>query len=266
MPARWPFAKYHGLGNDFLVGPDSRGFDAGRAQRLCARHTGVGADGVMLVSSRRGRHAVRIFNADGSDAAFSGNGIRCAAAYLIAAGVASPLELATPAGFVRVERLKGVSMRLSFAIDALRRPGDPPVRSVALPAGLGKSFWRAFHVVLGNPHLILPVDDAERLEPGAAEALDRARGSSRRFPGGINVSLVAPISRDSFRMRTWERGVGLSPSCASGACAALLAGVTARFLPSAVRFVQDGGTVGVRTGDGQMSLEGPIELAFTGEA
>ncbi|MBI3891399.1 MAG: diaminopimelate epimerase [Candidatus Wallbacteria bacterium] len=266
MPVPWRFAKYHGLGNDFLVGADGRARDGRWAARVCERHRGPGADGVMLVSRRRNRFALHIFNADGSPATFSGNGIRCAAAWLFEQGqVASPLELQTPAGLVTVSRSRGCSMALAFRIDSLRKPGDPPVRSVALPVGLGAGFRLAYHVVLGNPHLVLPVDDADRLAPPTLEALDRARGKSRRFPDAINVSLVAPVSAGVFRLRTWERGVGLSPSCASGACATLYAGSVGGFLPASVRFLQDGGELRVTCDGRTIALEGPIELAFNGE-
>jgi diaminopimelate epimerase len=262
----WPFAKYHGNGNDFLVGFDLPGFGARKAVALCDRHRGVGADGIMLIAPPAGGvRRLRIFNGDGSPATFSGNGIRSAARHLWRLGEPGrSLELRPPAGTVIVRRGAGDRTVLEFDPALLRKPGDPAASPFRPPPAFTSGFRVAFHIVLGNPHAIFRVADADAVPDRIAAACDRLRSPSPFFPDGVNVSLFSSLGDRRFRLRTWERGVGLSPSCASAASACFHAGQLLGFLPPQVLFVQDGGELRVSACHGSIAVDGPISLAFDG--
>lgn len=262
----WPFAKYHGNGNDFLVGFEAPGFGARKAAALCDRHRGVGADGIMLIAPPTGGvRGLRIFNADGSPATFSGNGIRIAARHLWRLGEPGrSLELRPPAGTVTVRRGPGSRTVLEFDPALLRRPGDPVAAPFRPPPSFTAGYREAFRVVLGNPHAVFRVADADAVPARIVAACDSLRCPSPLFPDGVNVSLVSPLGGSRFRLRTWERGVGLSLSCASAASACFHVGQLLGFLPTRVLFVQDGGELRVSSRGGATAVDGPITLAFDG--
>lgn len=264
--APWAFSKYHGLGNDFLVGPARPGFDAVWAAAICSRHSGVGADGVMLLGrvTRRGL-AARILNADGSEAEFSGNGVRCVARHVFRETRSRRLTVLTAAGPIECwAGCGGNAVALGFEPAALRRPEDPPVRPFALPRGFPAGVEEAIRVVLGNPHAVLLVSDADRLPAAVKTACERLCAPSRLFPDGVNVSVLSGSTGKRWRLRTWERGVGSSPSCASAACACLYAGRLLGFLPADVLFAQDGGELELSERDSRLTLSGPIVHVFDG--
>ena len=196
--------KYHGQGNDFLVLldlDDRHPVGAEEARALCDRHRGVGADGVIRVTAG---HTMELYNADGGRAEMSGNGIRCLALALVDAGLAQGpnLTIATDAGGrdVRIDDDGMVSVEM----------GTPRLHDVAdelLPPGV----LRAARVDMGNPHLVLLVDGL----PGD-EVTSYARAA-----GDVNVEVVT-VGPDPGRltMRVWERGVGETQACGTGACAA----------------------------------------------
>jgi diaminopimelate epimerase len=238
--------KHHGLGNDFLVllDPDSsHPFHTDLARALCDRHTGVGADGILRISPPSGggtaaRAPVRmeLRNADGSEAEMSGNGIRCAAQAMLLGwpGLAGadgrpegglPVEIAleTAAGLRTVtvhERIDAVTHSLSVAMGAARVLGDAPEWT-------GGGVGRARVVDTGNPHLVLDMSGAG---PDAAAEVDLValgETANAKVPGGVNVHLLTveaqPDGAHGVAIRTYERGVGLTLACGTGACASAAA-------------------------------------------
>lgn len=246
-------SKYHGLGNDFLVALEVAGLDAASARRLCDRHRGVGADGLVLGARSGGGLAFRLWNADGSEAEMSGNGMRCLAhaaldAGWIAEGEAVPVE--TPAGTRRV---------------SIRRAADP--RTAWATVGMGRARLEGPQEVcnvehgrllvdLGNPHLVVLGPDPARVDLARlGPELERADGQRR------NVELVAlgPASGE-LTMRVWERGVGETLACGTGACAAAVALHHWGRVGSRVTVNQPGGALEVSIGAQlEVELSGPSE-------
>ncbi|HUZ20869.1 MAG TPA: diaminopimelate epimerase [Acidimicrobiales bacterium] len=213
-------AKYHGLGNDFLVLFDaerSLPFTAELAVALCERHRGVGADGLLRISS--GRHgasfAMELRNADGGVAETSGNGLRCAVLAAVHAGL-------VPAGEVLVETFAGTARAAIGAGAGGVVPVEAEVRVEMGVARVGDEVAspldgvRARLVDVGNPHLVLVGDSLADVDLATSgPVLEASR------PGGVNVEfVVAGPARDSLELVVWERGAGLTEACGSGSCAA----------------------------------------------
>jgi diaminopimelate epimerase len=218
-------AKYHGLGNDFLVLVDPEGtgpYDPATVAAVCDRHRGFGADGVLRLSRPRagGDLRMELRNANGGEAETSGNGLRCAVLAAAHEGLVSSAAL--DGGPVRVETAAGT------ATARLLGAGDGVVKgalgSVAVEMGMatlrptgpaplpGATAWR---VDVGNPHLVLLVDDLASVDLGVVgPALEQS------VAGGTNVEAArTSADRDRVEMVVWERGVGRTEACGSGSCA-----------------------------------------------
>lgn len=247
------FTKHHGLGNDFLVLldlDDRTPIDAATTRSLCDRHRGVGADGVMRVVADAGDAHVRLDlrNADGGVAELSGNGLRCLAQAVVDAGVVTGPE-------VRVRTLAGVR-RLAV----LERDG--PTARVSVEMGDAKvgpdqpqdfPDRRVRSVDMGNPHLVLLGPD-----PAGIDVAALGRQIEAVHPGGINVELVAlGPGEDVLTMRVWERGVGETQACGTGACAAAAAAHAWGLVGPRVTVHQPGGPAEVELGADGIVLTGP---------
>jgi len=264
--------KHHGLGNDFLVvlDPDaSHPLDADVARALCNRHTGIGADGIIRATpAAPGDGAptrMELRNADGSRAEMSGNGIRCLAQALLIAdpGVGPAVPIATDAGLRTVtvhEQLDAVTHSLSVAMGVARVDGEAPEWE-------GGQVARALLVDMGNPHLVL---DLSAAVPGAVEEIDLVEAGERvngKIPGGANVHLLtAGREPGGIAIRTYERGVGPTLACGTGACASAVAARAWGLAGDLVPVAQPGGTAEVRLGAtsaDEIVLRGPA--TYVGE-
>ncbi|MGO9963324.1 MAG: diaminopimelate epimerase [Acidimicrobiales bacterium] len=272
--------KYQGLGNDFLVALDGRGLDAAAAERagrapagpfgadrgadpvaelaraLCDRHTGVGADGLLVLRAAVSGGDVRmeLRNADGSRAETSGNGLRCFALAAVEAGlVAGPeLGIETDSGLRRavLGRRDGLgSADVSVEMGCIRvRPLDP-VAHRSLP-GSGAQAWPAWFVDAGNPHAVVLAPSLEGVEISAVgPALEKMR------PGGQNVEVVTcRPGGEELWLLVWERGAGVTLACGSGSVAAAAALHSAGVSAGRVLVHNPGGTA-------EVVLEGDDRLA-----
>jgi diaminopimelate epimerase len=273
-----PFVKGHGTGNDFVILPDPDGrldVSATSVAALCDRRRGIGADGVLVVRPTGTDPAVAdqaeqapwfmdYRNADGSVAEMCGNGARVFVAYLLEAGLAEPgaLRIATRGGprAVRAETPGAVRVDMGapqFLAQAVEvRPEDGP--SAGAP-------HQAVGVLMPNPHAVTwvaDVADAGRLlEPPVVEPAEA-------YPQGANVEFVEVLAADHLRMRVFERGVGETLSCGTGACAAAVATLRRDGTgPGGQRMRVDvpGGTVEVVWhGDGHVELSGPAAIVARG--
>jgi len=270
-------AKAHGLGNDFLLVEESScPSDASRwARRLCDRHAGVGADGVVVYGVGAGSARMRLINADGSDAEISGNGLRCLAGYLVHTGLASAAHVvATAAGprAVWVEPAGGTRFRVTADL------GSPILDSRCIPVALEPpAACVVDHVLdvagrsvavtatsLGNPHCAVfserpPLDD-ELARLGAALE------THPFFPRRTNVEFVAVAGPGELCVRFWERGVGYTRASGTGAASAVVASVLAGRSGRTVRVVCDGGVLEVDWPEGGTVRQvGDVEVVFEGE-
>jgi diaminopimelate epimerase len=271
------FAKAHGLGNDFILVaaenvPDA---PASWARRLCDRHAGVGGDGILAYALRDGGIAMRLINADGSDAEISANGLRCLAAYAVSqewlaarhvvftSAGPRPVEVAgLGSGRYRIATDLGAPILSSREIPCLVEPPLDVVLDWPLVAAGQRVNVTA--TSLGNPHCAVflkdPADDAQ------IALLGPALESHAAFPQGTNVEFVRVLNRGELRVRFWERGVGPTRASGTGAASAAVAAMLHKRVDRAVRVVCDGGVLEVQWPEGgHVRQVGEVELLFEGE-
>ena len=250
--------KYHGLGNDFLVLLDFDGtqpVDADLARAVCDRHRGVGADGLIRATVPSDTDEVdvvmELWNADGSRAETSGNGLRCLARAAVDAGLVGGPELVigTDAGPRRAT--VGEAGMVSVEMGAVRMV-DPSGQLSDL--GPDDSRWSGF-VDAGNPHVVFGVDDVDKVD-----VEQDGRAWDHHYPGGINVEyVVTGPGADELTMRVWERGVGETLACGTGACAAVVVAHRQSLVGERVTVHQRGGDAIVDLTAGTTVLTGPAE-------
>lgn len=265
------FVKMQGAGNDFLV-LDNRdggcaGLDAAAIRRLCARRTGVGADGLLLLErDPECDFAMRYYNRDGGEVAMCANGARCMARFAYERGIAGQeMAFRTGAGVQRASILgEGAGLRVRVRLTEPRSLREHLQIEVE-----GKRF-EAGSIDTGVPHLVVQVKAVEGV---AVDALGRAlRWHPLFHPGGTNVDFIAPEAAGGIRIRTYERGVEEETlACGTGCAAGALLAATWGWADSPVRLWTEGGEElevrFSRTADGfaGVSLEGPARTAFRGE-
>jgi diaminopimelate epimerase len=249
--------KHHGLGNDFLVLLDLAGetpIDEDVARAICDRHRGVGADGLIRVTrGERDRFRMELRNEDGSRAEMSGNGISCMAQAIVLGGDA-------PDGDVRVDTDAGP--RDVRVVDSsaphrhrMRVAMGTPTITGDLPEWQDHQILRAVQVDVGNPHVVCHVAHAEDA-PDLVALGERVNAST---PGGTNVELITVGGGGSIVMSVYERGVGPTQACGTGAVAAAAAAHAWELAPSTVRVTQPGG-------DAEVELGSPAHLTVPVEA
>jgi len=271
---RIEFLKMQGLGNDFFV------FDAPAAgahldpdtvRALADRRTGVGFDqALMLESARDSNHRVfyRIFNSDGTEVEQCGNGARCIAALLHsrAPQLGRELSMESKGGLVRARvREDGlVSVELGVPnFDPASLPMDAPAEAPVYTLDVGGETVEFGAVSIGNPHAVIPVPDVKSAPVGRlGPAIER----HKRFPQGTNVGFMQIVDRDHIRLRVFERGVGETLACGTGACAAVAIGRRRGLLEADVRVDLPGGGAYVSwPGFAQpVWLSGPATTVFSG--
>jgi len=230
--AHMEFTKMHGLGNDFIIVEDNgRRTDWNAlASKLCERRLSVGADGLMVVMpSSAADIKMRIFNADGSEAEMCGNGIRCFAKYVYERGIVNKLEMTveTLAGIMR----PGLKIKKGKVTEVSVDMGQPSFDRADIPmTGEGRPFdvdieaagrkVTVSALLMGVPHTVVLTEDVDAIE---AELLGPAIEHHAIFPRRTNVNFVQIIDSANIRVRTWERGAGLTLACGTGACASVVA-------------------------------------------
>ena len=271
------FTKWQGCGNDYIVVDflEETPVDfAALAVRMCDRHFGVGADGLMVVCpSKTADVRMREFNPDGTEPEMCGNGIRCFARYLYDYGRVrkEQFTVETIAGIMvpRIVRENGavtaveVDMGMPVLMgDAIPVAGFGAERVVAQPITVDGKEYAMTCVSMGNPHCVIFVEDAEGFP--LAE-LGAKFEQHEMFPRKINTEFVEVRSRTHARMRVWERGAGITLACGTGTCAVLAAGVLNDVLDRAAQIEVDGGVIHVAWhADGHIFMTGPAEPVFTG--
>jgi diaminopimelate epimerase len=275
------FAKYHGTGNDFVMVldlEDERPLSPAEIAAICDRRRGVGADGVIRVVRAQG--GPRLFmdyaNADGSVAEMCGNGIRCVAALALDRGLVEErsFDVATRAGVKHLEvHAAGDGGETSVTVGmgaANFTKAAIPMRGPAWETFVGQPLEIAPDLVLtasavsmGNPHLVLFVEeDPERYH---IEHLGPALEHHEWFPERVNVEFARVQDEATIDARVWERGVGETLSCGTGACAVVVAAHEAGLVPSRATVRFRGGSLTVeRRDDAEVLLGGPVAHVFDG--
>jgi diaminopimelate epimerase len=268
------FEKWQALGNDYVI-VEAGWLDAplqpAAIRALCDRHTGIGADGVLVLHppGEPGYVArLEIFNPDGSEAELSGNGAREAILYLRRAGWtdARQFSIQTIAGEIRPTILSETTCRVDMGRASLRSPGYPagPADGTGEVEAGGRT-WRFQHVAIGNPQCAIAVAGLDELEALDLPAIGPAIEHAAVFPNRTNVSWFTPLGDGAIRARIFERGVGETSASGTGACGAAVSHVL-RGGDSPVTVRLDGGDLEVEVGeDLHVDLTGWAVPVFRGE-
>jgi diaminopimelate epimerase len=277
-----PFTKAHACGNDFLIVTEEAAAGAKLNQdwaeltrRLCARNTGIGADGIEFFAwdqSKPGRKAgrIRLHNADGSIAEISGNGTRCVAAWMAEAAGAKAgdtLEIETDAG-LRICRVNAIHDANGYTVEITIGMGVPRFasRTVTIPGGVQVLGMEAS---TGNPHFVIVVDNADFTVDGQRwQSIGQQVCGHPDFPYQTNVEFVRVLSPSEIEIRIFERGVGPTASSGTGTSASAAAVIAQGLALSPLRVIAPGGaqTVEWNATDAELQLTGPAALIARGEA
>lgn len=257
-----PFAKAHGARNDFLLTWTDEAPAADLpavARAICDRHTGIGADGWMLVS-RAGEGydcAIRLFNSDGSEPELSGNGTRCAAAFLIDHGFSgSDIRILTGAGTKHLHLVERSGRRFVFDMNMGR--AEIVARNFALPLSSGSRDVTL--VSVGNPQCVVPVADFDFDWRAMGAEIER----HPYFPNRTNVSFIRPVNEHALEVLFWERGAGETMSSGTGSTGAVAAALARGMVKSPVEARTPAGPLRLREDGGTIYLTGPAEIIGEG--
>jgi diaminopimelate epimerase len=257
-----PFTKAHGAKNDFLLtrsGDASGGNLPALAQAICDRHTGVGADGWMLIEPAAAADhdaGIRLFNSDGSEAEISGNGTRCAAAFLIRHGhQQGEVQVRTGAGIKRLRLLERTDLRFIFEMNM----GRPEFTAERFQLPLQSGPREVTLVWVGNPQCAVPVVDFDFDWRTLGEEIER----HPHFPSRTNVSFLRARDERNLEVRFWERGAGETMSSGTGSTGAFAAAVMRGLVRSPARVLTPAGPLEVRW-DADIFLTGPAEIVAEG--
>lgn len=275
----YKFTKMHGCGNDFIMLngftqqlPDDMG---ALAERLCDRHFGIGADGVIaLLPAADYDYQMRLFQPDGSEAEMCGNGTRCAALFARSEGIATAddLKMLTLAGTILPTVQEATATCGTVRVDM----GAPRLAAAAIPCRLGADTvlnqtvevsGRDFTfsaVSMGNPHAVIFLDTDPETFPIAkyGPLLER----HEIFPAKANIEFVQIIDAHTIKMRVWERGCGETLACGTGACATAVAAILTGRAASPVTIQLAGGELSIDWQQGgSVFMTGPAATSFAGE-
>ncbi len=268
-----PFLKMNGLGNDFVVvearsAPFTPSEDEVRA--IADRSSGIGCDQLVSIEPYKEADAfMRIWNADGGEVGACGNAARCVAWLLTEASEFTKVVIETQAGPLFAERVGDKMVRVDMGpprLDWTQIPLAEEMDTRGIELQVGPIDNPVMHtpgaVSMGNPHVVFFVADAEAAPVDKVGPLIE---NHPLFPERTNVGFAQIRARDRIRLRVWERGVGETKACGTGACAALVAAARRGLTDRKAAVELNGGELQIEwTGDGYVLMTGPVEVEFTG--
>jgi diaminopimelate epimerase len=277
------FVKMHGLGNDFVV-IDARErpfpLDAATARAIADRRTGVGCDQLLILERPANKTdasgngladvVMRIRNADGGEVEACGNGARCVADYVMRETGRNHVVIETVVGLLDAERAASArdgTPRVTVDMGPARLDWRDIPLSLAQDTGrldlaLGP-LKEPVAVNMGNPHAVFFVDNAEKID---LASLGPVLEHHQLFPDRANIEVAQVLSPTRIRMRVWERGVGITQACGTGACATVVAAARRGLTGRMATVVLDGGELDIDwQADGHVLMTGPVAVSFTGE-
>lgn len=269
------FTKMHGIGNDFVV-IDAVSQDVAltttQIRRLGDRHFGVGFDQLLLVEESTRSDAqfrYRIYNADGGEVEQCGNGARCFAKFVHETGMTTSrnIPVETARGLIRLILEDDGQVTVDMGIPDFKPASLPFVAENTADyydLMVNGDKYAIGAVSIGNPHAVLLVDAVDK---APVSTLGPAIESHTRFPNHVNAGFMEIIDRSHIRLRVFERGVGETLACGSGACAAVAVGIHNRLLDNTVEVALTGGNLAIRwSGEGaSLMMTGPAETVFQGQ-
>ena len=269
------FTKMHGLGNDFVVIDAVRqaiSLSTEQVRTIADRRFGVGCDQVLLVEPARTpdtQFFYRIFNADGGEVEQCGNGARCFARFVREQGLTDTdqIDVGTAAGAIRLLIESDQKVRVNMGPPAFQPneiPFDAPRRAASYPLEIDGTALEIGALSMGNPHAIVLVDDVDQAPVATLGPLIEAHS---RFPQHVNAGFLEIVSRTRVNLRVFERGVGETLACGTGACAAVVYGRLLGRLDERVEVHLPGGALVVswRNEYEPVWMIGPAESVFEGK-
>ena len=272
------FTKMHGLGNDFMVIDGINQSVTLTAEQVACwadRHFGIGFDQLLLVEAPQSAEAqfkYRIFNADGGEVSQCGNGARCFARFVREKGLTreNPISVETDSGILHLNAIDDSRVQVDMGVPRFE-PAQIPLlaeqQADQYRIELGDGDVMVSAISMGNPHAIIQVDDIDNI---AIDTIGPALQASERFPQSVNVGFMQVVGSHSFRLRVYERGVGETMACGSGACAAMAAGRQLGLLDDNATASLSGGNLELNwqgtgkpvmmTGETAMVYEGEIHI------
>jgi len=269
------FTKMHGCGNDFVVLDLITQKFAPKAhhiRKLADRHFGIGCDQVLLIEAPTNPDVdfrYRIFNADGGEVEQCGNGARCFAKYVTEKRLTGKewIRVETNTGIIELNVKKNRQVEVNMGVpelDPAKIPFDAPERALTYALDVdGKSFDIGV-VSMGNPHAVLRVDN---VKSAPVTTLGPTIETHARFPNRVNVGFMQIVSRSEINLRVFERGVGETLACGTGACAAVVSARLRNLIDSPVQVNLTGGALSIEwQGEGQpVMMTGPATTVFEGQ-
>ena len=272
------FTKMHGCGNDYVYVDCTKGMieNPGEvSKKVSHRHFGIGSDGLILIcSSDVADFRMAMYNADGSEGAMCGNGIRCVAKYVYDKGLTDKenLSIETKSGIKRLELTvedgKVSLVKVNMGAPILKSKDIPVAadtdKCIDADINVDGKVYKITCVSMGNPHAVVYVEDVKGLD---IETIGPAFENHERFPNRVNTEFVKVLDRNTVEMRVWERGSGETMACGTGACAVAVACILNGFTEDKVTVKLLGGDLQIewdKEAD-KIYMTGPAEVSFDGE-
>ena len=273
--------KMHGCGNDFVI-LDYNEFlkldmdMSGAAKKLCDRHFGIGADGLIIPNTEAEGADIGWFfyNSDGSAAQMCGNGMRCFAKYVYDRKLVNKKEFTvkTLAGIITPQIMDNDEVRVNMSKPILESERIPfvPADNMGYKMAVNNIIFEGNAVSIGNPHFVIFVSPEENL-PELAKKYGPLIETSAEFPEKTNVEFVKLTSTDKIELCVWERGCGITLACGTGACASVVVGILKGCLKNSVQVKLPGGVVQIDWDGNKVNpyrdvfLTGPAEYVFTAD-
>ena len=281
------FVKYHGLGNDFILVDNRHSrqplVTPEQAIKMCDRHFGIGADGVIFALPRQEDtdYTMRIYNSDGSEPQMCGNGIRCLAEFIASlellegklspeAVVGKQYRIHTLAGVITPEMQGNGQVKVDMGMPELiaakipTNLGEPEGKVINESLEVAGKTWSVTCVSMGNPHCIIFADNVADIP---LEVIGPKFEHHEVFPERINTEFIEIVKPDYLKMRVWERGAGITLACGTGACATVVAGVLTYNSERNCTVELPGGCLQIEwsSEDNRVYMTGPTEKVFTGQ-
>jgi diaminopimelate epimerase len=269
-----PFLKMNGLGNEFVVVEARHGGftpTAAQVRQIADRTTGIGCDQLIALEPSRAADAfMRIWNADGSEVSACGNAARCVGWLLMEAKGEGEASIETRAGLLSALRAGADAVTVDMGAPGLDWRDIPLAEEMdtrGIELQIGPIDAPLLHtpgcVSMGNPHAVFFVED---VETAPVQAMGQILEHHPLFPEAANIGFAEIIGRDRIRLRVWERGVGETKACGTGACAALVAAYRRGKVDRRATVVLPGGELVIewRDRDGHVLMTGPVAVEYTG--
>ncbi len=269
------FTKMHGLGNDFVVVDlitQRFKLKPHHVRKIADRHFGIGCDQVLAVEIPTQPDVdfrYRIYNAEGSEVEQCGNGARCFARFVLDKRLTGKqrIRVETLAGIIELELTENREVRVNMGEPVLapaQIPFEAAEQASDYALNIDGEHWQVGAVSMGNPHVVLPVNDVDN---APVARIGPIAESHPRFPQRVNVGFMQIVDRQNIRLRVFERGVGETLACGTGACAAVVAGIVQGALDNTVSVTLPGGKLSIHwPGPGKpVIMTGPATTVFEGQ-